>query len=369
MTITQSKELNGRQIAFFSAFILPLFKLAEVPSLLAKFAKGDLLLPALLHFVLQTAILCALLYCASQSQERIIDRLKKRFGKWTSVFYLVYAVYFLVYALLPLLDLEKFVYAVFYDTAPTLFSFAFFFFFSAFLCVKGMKTVGRVADLSLFLFVVPFLALLFASLAEADFTNLSPLFEQPFSSSFSGFFYTLPHFSDVTLLLPLVLNLRFEKKDGVKITAGYLLGALFTLAFLAVFYGVYSTVASRQHYAFSKIAQYFPPLAVIGRVDLILVYLLCVLLFFATALPLFYSVEFTATALTKGNKLILSATVNFGAFLFVLFCNKYYDRIYSFFGNALPPLFIAFNLFPLLFLLLNLKKDKSNKEKLYAQIS
>ena len=359
---TNSKAINGRQIAFFSAFILPVLKLTEVPSLLARFAKGDLLLPALLHFVFQTAIICLLLYCASRSEQTLAQRLQNRLGKWTRVFYAVYAVYFLFYAVLPLLDLEKFTYAVFFDTAPTLFSFAFFFLFSAFLCVKHIKTVGRLADLSLFLFVLPFTALLLASLAEADFTNLFPLFEQPAGSAFGGFFYTQPHFSDATMLLPLLLHLRFEKKDGVKITAGYLIGALFTLLFLTVFYSVYSSIAPRQHYAFSKIAQYFPPLAVIGRVDLLLVFVLCTLLFFATAIPLFYAVEFSAQAFTKNNKLILSAIVNFGAFLFVLFCNKYYDKVYAFFGNALPALFIAFSL-STLFLLLLKQKNTAKKEK------
>lgn len=365
MTTTQNTSINGRQIAFFSAFVLPVFKLTEVPSLLAKFAKGDLLIPALLHFILQTALLCALLYCASRSKETLATRLENRLGKWTKLLYLLYAVYFLFYAVLPLLDLEKFVYAAFYDTAPTLFSFAFFFFFSAFLCVKHIKTVGRFADLSLFLFLFPFLALLLASLAEADFTNLSPLFEQSFGSSFRAFFYTQPHFSDVTVLLPLILHLRFEKKDGAKITMGYLLGATLTVVFLIVFYGVYSTVAPRQHYAFSKIAQYFPPLAVIGRVDLLLVYVLCIVLVFATALPLFYTVDFTARAFGKGNKLVLSAIINVGAFFFVLFCNKYYDRIYAFFGNGLPVLFILFSLLPLLLLLLK-EKTTTKKEKLYA---
>lgn len=361
---TTAKTINGRQIAFFSAFILPVLKLTETPSLLAKFAKGDLLLPALLHFVFQTALICALLYCASRSEKTLAERLQNKLGNWTRVLYALYAVYFLFYAVLPLLDLEKFTYAVFFDTAPTLFSFAFFFLFSAFLCVKHIKTIGRLSDLSLFLFVFPFIALLLASLAEADFTNLFPLFQQPAGSSFGGFFYTQPHFSDATVLLPLILHLRFEKKDGVKITAGYLVGALFTLVFLAVFYSVYSSIAPRQHYAFSKIAQYFPPLAVIGRVDLLLVFVLCVVLFFATAVPLFYAVDFSARAFTKNNKLILSATVNFGAFLFVLFCNKYYDSIYAFFGNALPLLFIAFSVSTLLLFLLKqknrVKKEHSN---------
>lgn len=353
-----TKTISARQIAFFSAFVLPILKLVEVPSLLAKFAKADILLPALLHFLLQTGLLCAMLFCISKSDKTLAERINAKLGKGARVVYIALAVYYLFYAVLPLLDLEKLVYATFYDTAPTLFSFAFFFLFSGFLCVKHIKTVGRFADLSVFLFIAPFTALLLASLAEAKFNNLFPLFSQNATSSFSGFFYTQPHFSDALFLLPLLLNVRFEKGNGKKIVTGYLVGALFTLAFLAVFYSVYSTISARQHYAFTKIAQYFPALAVIGRVDLLLVYILCTVLFFATALPLFYTVEFTAQAFTNNNKLLLSIIINATAFLFVLFCNKYYDRIYAFFGNALPPFFIAVSLASLLLLFLNKRKKE-----------
>ena len=239
----------ARQIAFFAAFVLPVYKLLELPSLLARFASGGLLLPALLQFLIQTGAIVALLCAAARSDKTLCERLEMRLGKWAKIVYGAYALLFLLCAVLPLLDLEKFVYAVFYDTSPTLFSFAAFFIFSAFLCTKGVKALGRIGDLSLFLFLVPFFALIVMSLVEADVTNLLPLFEQPFGNTLSGVSYTVPHFIDTLLLLPLICNLRFRKGDGVKITMGYVSGALFTLLFLAVFYGVYSTIALRQNRA------------------------------------------------------------------------------------------------------------------------
>ena len=127
MQILKSKSpVVSRQIAFFAAFVLPIYKLVEMPSILARFAEGDLLLPALLQYALQTGLLIALLFAASRSKKPLLARLQDTFGKWTVVFYLTYAAFFLFAAVLPLLDLEKLVYAVFYDTAPTIFSFAAF---------------------------------------------------------------------------------------------------------------------------------------------------------------------------------------------------------------------------------------------------
>ncbi len=354
----QKDAVVSRQIALFAAFVLPIYKLLEAPSILARFTEGDLLLPALLHYLLQTGILIALLIAASRSEKTLFERLDERLGKWSLAVYIPLAVYFLLLAVLPLLDLEKFVYAAFYDTAPTIFSFTFFFLFCGFVCTKGIKAMGRLGDLSLFLFLLPFLALIVMSLSEADFTNLLPFFEQDFSGSASAFTYTLPHFSDIIFLLPLIGNLRFQKGDGGKIGLGYGVGALCTLLFLGVFYGLYSTIAWREHYAFAKIAQYFPVLAVIGRIDLLFVYMLCIVLFFYTAAPLFFSVHFIAKAGKVRGKTAISFAVCFAAFLFVLFCNKYYDRIYAFFGKSLFPVFLIFTLLPIAFLLL--KKEKPN---------
>ncbi len=362
LSAPENDGILGRQICFFAAFVLPVYKLLELPSILSRFVGGDILLPALLQYILQTGVLLALLFVASRSETPLLKRLEERLGKWTVVVYILYAIYFLFTAVLPLLDIEKFVYAAFYDTSPTLFSFAFFFFFSAFVCARGIKAIGRFSDLSLFLFVIPFAALIVMSLVEADASNLLPIFERRFEHTVSAFTYTTPHFSDAVLLLPLIGNLRYKKGDGTKIACGYGVGAVLSLIFLGVFYSLYSTIAPREHYAFAKIAQYFPALTVIGRIDLIFVYMLSIVLFFYASTPLQYAVDLTSRCLGTKRRVWFATGLNIAAFVFVLFCNKYYDAIYAFFGNFLYPVFWAFAIVaPLLLLFLNGKqKEKKN---------
>ena len=352
----------ARQIAFFAAFVLPMYKLLEVPSLLARFAKGDLLLPAFLQFLLQTGIV-ALLFAASRSEKTLFERMEEKLGKWSVAVYILCAAYFLFAAVLPLLDLEKFIYAAFYDTSPTFFSFAAFFLFCGYACTRGLKSVGRSADLSLFLFLLPFLILLVMACTETDVTNLLPLFEQKPRATLSAITYTAPHFSDAALLLPLIGNLRFQKNDGKKIVAGYWTGALCVLVFLGIFFGLYSSIAAREHYAFSKIAQYFPVLSVIGRIDLLLVYMLCVVLFFNVSAPLQYAVHFLSKTAHTKRKTLFAAAVVVAAFLFTLFCNKYYNAVYALFCERLYPLFwVLAILAPLAFLLLSLRGKNKKKE-------
>ena len=351
----------GRQIAFAAAFLLPAAKLLETPSILAKYTEGDLLLPALFHFLLQAGVLAVLVYVSSQSEKSILERLELRFGKWVRVLFFLYAAYFIFASLLPLFDLEKYIYAAFFDTSPTFFSFIFFFPVSAFICVKGIKSIGRAADICLFLFLLPFAALIVMSLSEADLSHLLPLFGSKFGDTMSAFMKTTPHFSDAVLLLPLIANYRYEKKDGIKIMAGYGTGAVLTLVFLAVFYGVYSSIAPREHYAFSKIAQYFPALNVIGRTDLLFVYLLTIVLLIFTSMPLLFATDLICRAFPTNKKVLVSIILNFVLFLLIFYFNKNYNEFYRIISKQLFFIFLLFaDIFPLFLLFLPSYSETKN---------
>ncbi len=362
MTATLSAPKSGiiyaRQIAFVAAFILPMGKLLDLPSLLAQWAKGDILVPSVMQFLTQSLVLLALLYAASQSEKSLLQRLTETFGKGVKVFFILYALYFLLATALPLLDVEKFVYAAFFDAAPTTFSFGLFFILLAYVCVKGLRCLGRCADFFLFLFPVSFLALAIMALFETDFTNLLPLFGTDFHGVSKAFVYSSPHFSDVGLLLPLIVVTPYKKGDGAKITLGYFAGAVTTLLFLAIFFGVFSSISPREHYAFAKIAQYFPALDVIGRIDLIFIYLLSVVLLVYVSLPVLYVSELSSHIFHTEKKLIFSTILSIGLFVFVLFFNRHHDLFYRVICRRLYPVFWIFSyILPILLLPLP-KKEK-----------
>ena len=145
----------------------------------------------------------------------------------------------------------------------------------------------------------------------------------------SAFTHTTPHFSDAIFLLPLIASNPISKSDAKKIAIGYTAGALFTLLFLAVFFGTFSAIAPREHYAFAKIAQYFPALSVVGRIDLIFIYLLTIVLLFYTCLPLQYATDLLSKIFHTNRRVWISATLSLLAFLFILFANHFYNSIYT----------------------------------------
>ncbi|MGN1062008.1 MAG: GerAB/ArcD/ProY family transporter [Candidatus Scatosoma sp.] len=363
-----------RQLCFFAAFVLPVSKLLEAPSLLAYFSKGDLLLPAFFHYVLQTGAIAALLYVCSKSERPLYQRLCDVSKPLARTVYALLAAYYVFADLFPLLDLERFVYTAFFDTPPAVSAFLPFFLLSAFLCVKDEKAVGRSADLCMPIFLFAFSGLIFMALGEADFSELLPLFGTSAKADFKAFYQSLVHFSDAPLILPLLSAYEYRKGDGKKITAAYAGGGGFVLLFLAVFYGVFGPLAPRETYAFDKIARYFSALDVVGRVDLLLVYLITVVLLYAYALPLQlsvicltaafkkerYDVELNgadaaakAAAKTEKQRLIFSLSINGTLLLFVLFCSKYYNALYRFIAAKMFWIFPLFSVgLPLSFLFL-----------------
>ena len=362
---TNPPAIQTRQLCFLIAFLFPIATFLEAPRLLAEHAKGDLLVAALLSLLLEGAPIAAFLFLSSRTDKTLFQLLEDALGKWVAkgVYFLLCG-YYLLSATLPLLDAEKFCYAAFFDTAPTTFSFAPFFILSAFLCAKNIKAVGRSGDLCLFLFLFPFLGLLLMAWGAGDYSALLPVFSQPFSASFEAVVATKPHFSYGALLLPLLGRYRYEKGAAKKVGLAFAGGGFFALLFLATFYAVFTTLAPREHYAFAKIAQYFPALQTVGRMDLILVYLLSIVYLFYVCLPLQLSVDCFCVAIGREKKTLLSAILNVGLFFFALFFNQHYDSLYRLFTLSLYPLFFIFaDLFPLLLPLLLLKQPRQVRDE------
>ena len=233
-----------------------------------------------------------------------------------------------------------------------------------------MKTIARISDLCLFLFLIPFFILIAFSLSEAKFSNLLPFFEMKFADTMYAFTYTTPHFSDLILLFPLLGNLRYQKGDGLKIGLGYGVGALCTLLFLGVFYGVFSTLAFKEHYAFLKIAQYFPALTLVGRVDLLFIYALSIVFFFYLCLPFQFSVDFLSKVFHTQKKTVFAAVISIAAFFFVLYANQFYNTFYRVFCEKLFFVFWLFTLLEiLLFFLVYKNKNNQIPSKKYMEKS
>ena len=323
-----------------------------------------MLIAALLGLTIEFIPFCCLLFFCKRTKTAPIEALEQRLGKPIArIFCGVFGVFLLLYATLPLLDLEKFSHAAFSDTSPTFFIFAPFFVLSGFICTKGLSAYGRTADLLPVLFLLPVLGLIGMSIGEADFTRLLPVMEKPMTVSIKAVWKTTAYFSSGGLLLPMMSGYKYHDGDEKKLLPACGVGAALTLLFLATFFAVFGLTGEKEHYAVMKLAQYFPALKFVGRIDLLLVYTLSIGLFYYTALPMQLFTECFTRCFSLRKKWITASVLSVALLLFTLFCNKYNNIIHAFFSGAMPPVFLLFSVgLPIAFLLLLGQKQHSRYE-------
>lgn len=352
-------KLSTRQLCFFMACMVPVGKLINLPELLAAQSGGDLLLSALMSYALQAIVIGLLLWLSQRTQCTFFELIENTFGRtFARVVYFFLALYFLFYSLVPLLEQKSFVQSAFYDTIPAIIVFLPFFLFSSFACVKNMTSIGRVADLSLILFALSFFGLMFMSISSGDFSSLLPFGEQPFVSSLKGSLHTLNWFSDSAFLLMFLGRFKGSRKSTAAILLSYLLGALFVLFFLAVFYGIFQSVAPDMKFAITRIALYNRALTTLGRIDYIFSYIMVVVLLFYAVLPLQMSVE-ALTYIFGERRLLYSILVNIVILASVVLFNHSAAVVYNVVEEKLFFLFLFFaDLLPIIALFLRRTHEK-----------
>jgi len=182
--------------------------------------------------------------------------------------------------------------------------------------------------------------------------------EKPFTASLSAVWKTLPYFASGALCLPVFEGYRYRQGDAKKLLPAYGVGVLFSLVFFAVFFALFGQLGEKEHYAIMKIGQFFPPLKFIGRIDLLLVYLFTVGLFYYTALPLQLFTEGFTRCFALKSKIPTAAILSIALYFCVLYLNKYYLSIHRFFAQWMPPVFLVFSLvLPLFFGLLGTQNN------------
>lgn len=355
-------KISPRQLLFFLACIAPVGKLVLLPSALVNFSGNDLLIPALLNYALQTAVIFFVLLLSRHNQT-LYELLENTFGKIAAKIVMsVFSLFLLYAALLPLLEQKLFVQSVFYDTLPSNLAFAPFFLFAAYLCFQPLAAFGRTWDILAPLSVVGYLGIIVLSAGEASYGALLPVGASGATGILGGTAFTMSWFFDSALVL--MLMGRFEYKKGLawKSAVCYLIGGIAVIFFLAVYYGIFSEIAIRQLFAFSKISKYFSGITVLGRIDYLFIYSLALVMAFYCALPLQAGTQCLKDAFGESTTLKWCTAIGFNAAIFALSVISGFSFLTTL-TLISKTLFWIFPVFcialPLLALLLRRKREKN----------
>lgn len=324
-------KISARQLYFFLACIAPVGKLVIMPSRLAQYSGNDLLIPVLFHYLLQTAIVFAVLLLAKRGKN-LFEMMEESIGKIASSIVVLILSLFLFYAaFLPLLEQKVFVQGVFYDTIPSLVAFAPFFPLAAYLCSKPLSSYGRTWDVLGPIALVGFFGILVLSLTETDFGSLLPIGSSGAKGIFGGAVYTFSWFFDSVFLLFLLGKIDYRKGMAWKGALFYLAGGLAVIFYIAVYYAIFQETAVNQLFAFTKTSKFFSGITVLGRVDFIFIYALAFVMIFYCSLPLQAGIDGILQVFGKKRYLptILSVILNGAiAVLIVIFDYRFGQVMY-----------------------------------------
>lgn len=337
-------KLCVRQICFLFAAILPVTRLLVYPATLTFWAKNDLLFSAALSFLLEGTAVAAVLFAASRTQKTLFQLLEENFGTLAArAVYLLFALFFAFSAFLPILEQRGFVLQVFYENVPSFLSFLPFFLVSLFACTKGLRSIGRAADLALPVFVLCFGILFLMAVTEGDYTALLPLFSAG-TGILRGGAFGLPWYAGGAYMLFFLGNFRYEKGAAGKIMLAYAAGAAAVLAFLAAFYAIFSDIALLQQNAVAHLSKYATAFTSLGRIDLFFVFALTLVLLFALCIPLQLSVHCACAAFSCKTTLPALA-VNALLLVLTLLFNQSYLEIQTLITQKLWIVFAVFAVF------------------------
>ena len=190
-------KIKLRQICFLFAAMMPITKTIVYPATLAYTARNDLLWSALVNFLLEGAVIAAVLFLAKRTNCTFFELLQNTFGKVAArILYGLFGLFFALSALLPLMEQKNFVTVELVRQRAARHLLRALFRAVLFCLHERVQSIGRVADIALPVFVFCFAAILLLALPQADFAALLPIGASGAKGIFGGALQGLNWYTD-----------------------------------------------------------------------------------------------------------------------------------------------------------------------------
>ncbi|MDE6667854.1 MAG: spore germination protein [Clostridia bacterium] len=343
MKAKTTTNISVRQICFIMLAYTVVGKLLTYPTALSFFCERDLLFPALIDFLIEGIIIWGVAFLCSRTDKTFFELLKGTIGNiGARIVFGFFAVLFLLAALVPLFEQELYVHTIFYDTVPPLAIFVPFFIFAIYAGGKRFQNIGRCADLCMPIFVITMLVIFIMSCGEAKWDNLLPVLKTPAKDIFGAAAGNIFRFVEPCWMLMFMGRFKYKKGDAAKITVSYAAGAVIVIFFLATFYAIYGGLAPSRTYAISRTSLYFSAIDTIGRIDLIMLYVLETVMLFGLVLNIQLAVYAISECSGWERSGVISLFVNIALAAVLIACDGFYNSVYNLYNQWLWIYFLIF---------------------------
>lgn len=355
-------QLKSRQICFFILAFVPITKLFMMSSIVAGFAKEDMWISILFNVLLDVITLSFVCYACKNAKSDFITILEDNLGKaGKNIVLAIYCVYFLLKAIVPINEQKDYVELTLYMTQPNLLTFLPILVVSFFLCLKELRTVGRISDVAWIFSTLGLIVLIALSISNADFSAMLPVGASGIENIFKGSYSAFTWFGDIAYILFFIGKFTYQKRDSVKIICSYLISGIMIILFSLIFYGIFTSIAHRQQFALTEISKYSTVINSIGRFDYIAILMILFVNIFAISLPIYFANKMLYGIFPIKQKWIFPLAITSLYAIILLFFGEYFYSIEKFifgYGNAM--FLIIGNILPMFAVLLKNKEDRKN---------
>ena len=361
MSKTIKNEISIRQICAIFIALTPVNKILTLPSILAGYTQNQLYIPLIISFAIDMLILFLILKLGERfKNQTFFDILTSSFGKTTAkVIFFILGLHFFLKSFLPIVEQKHFIDNTLYEVFPNFISFFPLLILSAYACVKGLKVLGRCADISLWLTGVSILLIICFSITSSDLSNILPINKMPTYNTINACFTTIIWFTESLYMFLFLGHFKSEKKQNVKIMVSFLIASIIVLAIAVIFYGVFGDISKTQIFAVSDMTIYTTKIINVGRFDYLAIFLLLFSKIFSICMPVYMATKCFEYAFGLKKALIPALIIN-GALLLSIIILE--DKLYAIlaFSKSYVNWFFLFTAYILPIILFIFARGKQN---------
>lgn len=250
-------KINSRQLSVIIFFLMISSKFLALPSLIYEECKTDSWAVFVLMILFDIALLATVLvFLCYAKEDSFYDFLKNRFGTFfTKLICFMFFAIFVVDLITGITGVQRMLVENFYDEFDWYVYLIPLLSVIAYMTYKGIRNIGRLCELFVFLIVAGVLFVAIKGMASFDPTFFLPSMTAGVSPIFKAFFKHISWFGTPIALLFVMGQVdksHFKKSNIIKFTA---LAIGCTIFLTIVFYGVFKTNAGFHSFAISDLSQ------------------------------------------------------------------------------------------------------------------
>ena len=359
-------DISKKQVSLLLFIITTVSKFLILPSVYSNYAAQDVWFAGLLNFALDGALLATALLVLKKFEGRTLYEIfSDTIGKFgANAVFILYTAYFLLKATVPLFEQRNFIEITLYETLPSVITFLPFFFVAFYACVKGLKVMGRTAEMLIWPSVLGLLLAIGLAFVSVDFNNLQPVLKNPLKQTLTGSYSGLIWYGQPLMLFFLTGKIRKEKHFNAWATVAFCAAAFLSEVIFVSFTAIYGVLAPREIYALPKMTKYGITLANILRFDYIATLLLLTSSTLSLTVPLIFAVECLCEVFGENKRTIFSAAIAVsGAILTVVMRLRFREIVMLFEKYFTPIMCVLCYIIPLITLIFGRKNNEKILEK------